>query len=217
MGVMMGSSNRCLTLREERALRATMGKRRDAARDYAVFRALLTTGMRVGEFLSLSVAETAAALELGRLFVPACRRKGEFGDLFVYLRGEAREAFADLLRLAKGDGPLVAGPSGKPLTTRAVQLRLKLWARAAGVDDRLSPHWLRHTFAAEFCRVSVASPTETCVRLARLLGHADPRTCGHYLTMSREDDPGLAVEQVWRCRKRITKMQAQRAYELRAG
>jgi len=125
----------------------------------------------------------------------------------------------DLRRLesAPGEGPLVPGPSGKPLTIRAVQLRLKLWAKAAGVDDRLSPHWLRHTFAAEFCRVSVASPTETCVRLARLLGHADPRTCGHYLTMSRENDPGLAVEQVWRCRKRITKMQARRAYELRAG
>lgn len=213
----MGTSNRCLTLKEERLLRQVMGRRKDAARDFAVFRALLTTGMRISEFLSLTVAEVKAALSIERLLVPASRRKGEACDLFVYLRGEAREAFADLLRLAGAEGPLVPGRDGQPLTPRAFQLRLKHWAREAGVDDRLSPHWLRHTFGAEFCRMSTASPTETCIRLARLLGHADPRTCGHYLTMSRDDDPGLAVETAWRCRKRITKAQARRAFELRAA
>lgn len=214
----MGTSNRCLTLKEERLLRQTMGRRVDAARDFAVFRALLTTGMRISEFLSLSVAEVMAALSLERLFVPASRRKGEACDLFVYLRGEAREAFADLVRLA-GDraGYLVPGRDGGALTPRAFQLRLKHWARVAGVDDRLSPHWLRHTFGAEFCRRSEASPTETCIRLARLLGHSDPRTCGHYLTMSRDDDPGAAIEAVWRCRKRISKTQARRAFEGRAA
>lgn len=212
----MGTSNRCLTLREERLLRQTMGRRKDAARDFAVFRALLTTGMRISEFLSLTVAEVKAALGIERLLVPASRRKGEACDLFVYLRGEAREAFADLLRLTGDDGPLVPGRDGGPLTPRAYQLRLKLWAREAGIDDRLSPHWLRHTFGAEFCRMSSASPTETCIRLARLLGHADPRTCGHYLTMSRDDDPGAAIEAAFRCRKRITKTQARRAYEIRA-
>lgn len=212
----MGSSNRCLTLKEERLLRQAMGQRRDAARDFAIFRALLTTGLRISEFLSLSVAEVRAALSIEHLLVPASRRKGEACDLFVFLRGEAREAFADLLRLAGDDGPLVAGRDGGALTPRAVQLRLKRWAREAGVDDRLSPHWLRHTFAAQFCRASMASPTETCIRLARLLGHADPRTCGHYLTMSRDDDPGAAVEAAFRCRKRTTKAQARRTFEARA-
>lgn len=213
----MGTSNRCLTLREERALRAVMCRRKDAARDFAVFRALLTTGMRISEFLSLSVAEVKTALGIGHLLVPASRRKGEACDLFVYLRGEAREAFADLLRLAGDDGPLVPGRDGHALTPRAFQLRLKHWARESGVDDRLSPHWLRHTFGAQFCRMSTASPTETCIRLARLLGHADPRTCGHYLTMCRDDDPGAVVEAAFRCRKRITKAQARRAFELRAA
>lgn len=219
----MGTSNRCLTLREERQLRQVMGRRTDAARDFAVFRALLTTGMRISEFLSLSVAEVMVALEMGRLFVPANRRKGEFCDLYVYLRGEAREAFADLIRLAgrefrtTGGAPLVPGRDGKPLTPRAFQLRLKKWATEAGVDDRLSPHWLRHTFGAQFCRSSEASPTETCIRLARLLGQSDPRSCAHYLTMSRDDDPGAAVEKAWRCRKRITKTQARRAFEQRVA
>lgn len=213
----MGTSNRCLTLKEERLLRQVMGRRKDAARDFAVFRALLATGMRISEFLSLTVAEAEVALSKGCLLVPASRRKGEVCDLFVHLRGEAREAFADLLRLAGDDGPLVPGRDGQPLTPRSVQLRLKHWAREAGVDDRLSPHWLRHTFGAEFCRMSTASPTETCIRLARLLGHADPRTCGHYLTMSRDDDLGAVVEAVFRCRKRITKAQARRAFELRAA
>ncbi len=207
------TGNRCLTLREERALRKTMGQRRDAARDFAILRALMTTGMRIGEFLSVTVPEARLALELGRLYVPAARRKGEACDLFVHLRGEAREAFADLLALAGSDGPLVPGRDGKPLTPRAFQLRLKHWAGEAGIDERLSPHWLRHTFGAEFCRVSTASPTETCIRLARLLGHADPRNCAHYLTMSRDDEPSAAVAAVWPSRKRVTKAQARRAFE----
>ncbi|MDD2664407.1 MAG: tyrosine-type recombinase/integrase [Dechloromonas sp.] len=213
----MGTSNRCLTMREERLLRQAMARRKDAARDFAVFRALLTTGMRISEFLSLTVPEVKAALAIERLLVPASRRKGEACDLFVYLRGEAREAFADLLKLAGDDGPLVPGRDGRPLTPRAYQLRLKRWAHESGVDDRLSPHWLRHTFGAQFCRMSTASPTETCIRLANLLGHADPRTCSHYLTMSRDDDPGAAIETAFRCRKRITKAQARRAFELRAA
>lgn len=211
----MGTSNRCLTLREERLIRLTMGRRKDAARDFAVFRALLTTGMRIGEFLALTKAEIVQALRMERLFIAADRRKGEACDLFVYLRGEAQEAFADLLKMASMDSPyLVAGRGELPLTPRAYQLRLKKWAKEAGVDERLSPHWLRHTFGAEFCRKSEASPTETCIRLGRLLGHADPRTCAHYLTMSRDDDPGAAVEAVWRCKKRITKMQARRAFAI---
>ena len=211
------TGNRCLTVREERLLRRTMGMRTDGARDFAIFRALLTTGLRIGEFLSLTTAEVRTAVRLERLLIPAGRRKGEACDLFVHLRGEALEAFADLLRLSgDGDGPLVPGRDGTALTARAFQLRLKLWAKEAGVDDRLSPHWLRHTFGAEFCRVTLASPTETCVRLAKLLGHADPRNCAHYLTMSRDDDPGAAIEAVWPSRKRVTKAQARRAFEARA-
>lgn len=219
------TGNRCLTLDEERRLRKTLGQRRDAARDFAVFRALRATGMRISEFLSLSVEEARVAVEKGFLFLPGDRRKSKtlksgkeiLTDLFVHLRGEAREAFADLLRLAGNDGPLVPGRDGAPLTARAVQLRLKFWAREAGVDERLSPHWLRHTFGADFCRVSVASPTETCIRLAKLLGHADPRSCGHYLTMSRDDDLGALVEAAFPCRKRVTKAQARRAFEGRAA
>lgn len=214
----MGTSNRCLTMREERLLRQVMGRRKDAARDFAVFRALLTTGMRISEFLSLSVQEVKVALQMERLYIPAARRKGEYSDLFVYLRGEAREAFADLVKIAGSEADfLVPGRDGKPLTPRAYQLRLKVWAKEAGVDDRLSPHWLRHTFGAEFCRVSKASPTETCIRLAKMLGQSDPRTCAHYLTMTRDDDPGAVIETVWRCRKRISKTQARRAFELRAA
>jgi site-specific recombinase XerC len=211
------TGNRCLTLKEERLLRRTMGLRKDGARDFAIFRALITTGLRVGEFLSLTVAEAKTAIRLQHLLIPAGRRKGQVVDLFVHLRGEALEAFADLLRLAGADdGPLVPGRDGLPLSARALQLRLKFWAKEAGVDERLSPHWLRHTFGAEFCRQTLASPTETCVRLAKLLGHADPRNCAHYLTMSRDDDPGAAIEACWPARKRVTKAQARRAFEVRA-
>lgn len=215
------TGNRCLTLKEERLLRRAMGLRSDGQRDFAVFRALMTTGLRIGEFLSLSVGEAWLAVSTGHLFLSGARRKSKTlpsgkkveTDLFVLLRGEALEAFADLVRLAgEGDDsrPLVAGRYGEALTIRAFQLRLKFWAQQAGVDDRISPHWLRHTFAAEFCRKSTASPTETCIRLAQKLGQADPRSCAHYLSMSREAD--VQTDALWPSRKRMTRARAREAF-----
>ncbi len=214
-------SNRCLLVSEEALLRRLFKTRCDwqAKRDWGVMRALLTTGMRISEFLSLSVGEAKTAFRLGYLFVPASRRKGQFCDLTVHLRGEAGQAFHDLLALrlpADEAAPLVVGRRGERLGVRAFQLGLKEWARLAGVDDEVSPHWFRHAFAAQVVESSGSeNPTFVLARLSRLLGHADARSCLRYLTMSRKSASGGAAElvaQAFPARGRMTPARLRREF-----
>lgn len=221
------SGNRCLTNEEEATLRRFFKTRGDwqAKRDWAVMRALLTTGMRITEFLSLTVGEAKTAFRLGYLFVPSTRRKGEFCDLTVHLVGAAGQAFHDLLALrapAPDDSPLVAGRYGKHLGVRAFQLALKQWAELAGIDTGLSPHWFRHAFAATVVESSSSeNPTFVLARLSRLLGHTDARSCMRYLTMSRKSQTGGAAELVERAFPlrdvRMTPARVKRAFEGRAA
>jgi integrase/recombinase XerD len=198
------SGNRCLTFEEEAKLRRFFKTRGDrkALRDWAAMRVLLTTGMRISEFLSLSTGEATAAFRLGYLFVPAVRRKGEACDLTVHLVAGAGQAFHDLLALrlpAEAESPLVVGRHGDRLGVRAFQLGLKVWARLAGIDEGISPHWFRHAFAASVVGSSASeNPTFVLARLSRLLGHSDPRSCMRYLTMSRESTTGGGAELVAR-------------------
>lgn len=43
---------------------------------------------------------------------------------------------------------------GTPLTPRAVQLRLALWGQKQGLNERLHPHRLRHSFASDILQSS---------------------------------------------------------------
>lgn len=217
--------NRPLSYEEERKLRRLLERRRDvqARRDWAWIRVLLTTGMRISEFAGLTVGEARAAVELGYLHVPAARRKMEACDLDVYLVGEAREGFADLLGLrreAGADDPLVVSRSGGRLTVRAYQLALKGWAEQAHVDGRISPHWLRHAFAVTVVeKCSSENPTFVVARLSRLLGHADPRSCMCYLSMSRSEEGSAAgmVSRAFPARGRMTPARVRREFERRVG
>lgn len=222
------SGNRCLTYEEEASFRRFFKTRGgwQAKRDWSVMRALLTTGMRITEFLSLTVGEVRTAIALGYLFVPKARRKMEACDLTVHLVGETAQAFADLLALRPGaadDAPLVLGRFGeKPLTARAFQLALKQWARLAGVDEGISPHWFRHAFAATIVEKSSSeNPSFVLARLSRLLGQVDSRSCLMYLTMSRKSATGGAaelVENAFPARGvRMTPARVRREFERRAA
>lgn len=219
------SGNRPLSYEEERKLRGLLVKRRDwqALRDWAWIRVLLTTGMRITEFSTLTVGEARAAFELGYLHVPAVRRKLQACDLTVHLVGEALQGFHDLLALrrdAMADDPLVVSRNGRRMTVRAYQLALKQWAREAGIDEGVSPHWLRHAFAVTVVdKCSSENPTFVVARLSRLLGQTDPRSCMCYLSMSRsEETSGAAmVARAFPTQGRMTPARVRREFERRAG
>ena len=130
---------------------------------------LLLTGLRVAEFCALriedlSFAERALTVESGKGGV---RRR-------VALPAELARA----LKLHVGDreaGPLFVSRSGGAYTTRRVQQIVKETAEAAGIQSRVHPHKLRHTYAAVLRRRGV--PVDV---IREQLGHANVATTQLY-------------------------------------
>lgn len=185
-----------LTEPEQRELLKAARTRLDplAQRDYHWMAALIMTGMRINEWSRLTVAQVRLALATGWLISDkqACkgrRRANEYcvtAQLRVHLN--ALVALSEVegrgAPLPEGGLPLVWGREDGPLSVRSYEVRLKAWALAAGLDGRISPHWLRHTRGMNViahCRGSNA-----LVVAQRALNHASLSSTGIYLRMSRE-------------------------------
>ncbi len=160
-------------------------------RDRAILELLYAGGLRVSELVGLKV--------------------GQIGDDEVRVRGKGRkdrlvligtQAVAALRRylaearphLAKGRGQgrgpdrdqgqteaLFRNTRGGPLTVRAVQLIVDRWVRAAALQQRVSPHVLRHTFATHL----LDGGADLRV-VQELLGHASLSTTQIYTHVSRD-------------------------------
>lgn len=221
---------RLLKTLKEAACRDALGRRDDAAT-----RALLHSGLRIGEFLRVSVGEALAALKGGYLFIPKEHRKGhgrinpktgkalEAQDHSVYLTKPLRRAIEDLLKvraeLAAMDcrtaDPLVVGRGGEGVTVRAFELRYKQHARTAGLAVS-SPHWLRHTYGMNLLRHSTAR--EPLVVAQRALGHRSIASTGVYAHATREElESSLDAAAQASAPGRVTRAQLRRAWEGRAG
>ncbi|MEQ8663261.1 MAG: tyrosine-type recombinase/integrase, partial [Gammaproteobacteria bacterium] len=78
--------------------------------------------------------------------------------------------------LVRGVQPaLFVGRGGTRLTSRSVQQRLAAWARRHGIDARVHPHVLRHSFASHLLESS-----GDLRAVQELLGHADISTTQVY-------------------------------------
>jgi integrase/recombinase XerC len=71
--------------------------------------------------------------------------------------------------------PVFPGRAGKPISTRAVQLRLRQLAQQQGIWKRVYPHLLRHSFASHMLESSGDLRS-----VQELLGHADIATTQIY-------------------------------------
>ncbi len=76
---------------------------------------------------------------------------------------------------AGSDAPVFPGRGGKPISPRAVQMRLRLLAQRQGLFKRVHPHLLRHSFASHMLESS-----GDLRGVQELLGHADIATTQIY-------------------------------------
>jgi site-specific recombinase XerC len=212
---------RLLGILKTAAGRDTLGRRDDAA-----VRALIHSGLRIGEFLRITVIDALAALRGDYLFIPREHRKG-FGkgtarDHEVYVTAPLRRAVEDLLKVraelfpegCREDAPLIVGRNGEVMTVRNFQLRYKEHARTAGIA-RSSPHWLRHTRGQNIMRRSTAADPRGIVQ--RALGHVSIASTGVYTATPREAvEAGLREVDGLRSGRRVTLAQLRREHEGRA-
>ncbi len=172
-------------------------------RDRALLEAMYAAGVRVSEAAGLDVHD----VDLDAMTM-VVRGKGNKQRLVVI--GEpARAALDRYIRNGRGkflqnssrnvvppsltgkearglstpttDQPLFLNRNGTRLSQRRIQLIVRNYALAAGIDTRVHPHLLRHTFATHL----LDGGAELRV-VQELLGHSNPNTTQIYLHVTEE-------------------------------
>ncbi len=155
-----------------------------AVRDWAILEFMYATGVRISELVTLRVRDVDLEERLVKV-----RGKGSkerivpFGGaaveaLIVYLR-ESRPALAQA-----GERPpaatLFVSRRGRRLTRKGAWGIVKRRVLEAGIQSRVTPHTLRHTFATHLLQggADVAAVQE-------MLGHADISTTQIYTHLDR--------------------------------
>lgn len=149
-------------------------------RDQALLEFLYASGARISEAAGLDVAdidfEAGAAKVLGKgdkeRLVPLHALCME--SMLAYLR-DARPVLLN----GKSTSRFFVSTRGNPMSADALRTAFKSTVRAAGLDDRLSPHAMRHTFATDLLA------GEADLRsVQEMLGHASLSTTQIYTHLS---------------------------------
>jgi integrase/recombinase XerD len=165
-----------------RLLEQPRGTSPAALRDRALLETMYACGLRASEAIGLELSELD--LEAGIL---RARGKGS-KERIVPIGGKAIDALGAYLEQARprlvGVGPerrVFVNLRGGGLTRQGLYKIVRRHARSAGLEHRMSPHTLRHTFATHLL-------TGGCDlrSLQEMLGHADIGTTQIYTHLSTE-------------------------------
>jgi integrase/recombinase XerD len=154
----------------------------EGIRDRAMLTLMYASGLRASEVVTLrmeNVNPDAGFLRvLGKggkeRVVPVADRALE--DLAAYL-STARPAFLK----KRVSGALFLSKRGKAITRQTLWNRIRHWALVAGIEERISPHTLRHSFAGHL----LAGGADLRAVQA-MLGHADIATTQIYTHVTPE-------------------------------
>ncbi len=145
-----------------------------AVRDRAMLELVYSSGLRLSELVGLNLGDVD--LEESLVGVTGKGRKRRIIPVGGHASAAIEHWLAKRPALVKGSTKaLFVSTRGARLSPRAVQSRFERWARAKGVDVRLHPHLLRHSFASHLLESS-----GDLRAVQELLGHADISTTQVY-------------------------------------
>ena len=151
-------------------------------RDQAIVEVLYASGLRVSELVSLNLRNVdlqhgelrvwgkGAKERVALLGEPACRA----------LRRYIQEGRAELIKENMETNALFLNRLGSRLSTRSVNNILDKSAKLAGLERRVTPHLMRHTFATHLLDGGADLRT-----VQELLGHADLSSTQIYTHVSQ--------------------------------
>lgn len=168
-----------------RLLESPEGSEPLAVRDRAILEMLYATGVRISELVTLRVRDVDTTEQLVR-----ARGKGS-KERIVPFGSAALRALAAYLDVARpslmsgghkrdSGGALFLNRRGRGLTRKGVWEVVRRHVLLAGIDKRVTPHTLRHTFATHLLEggADIAAVQE-------MLGHADISTTQIYTHLDR--------------------------------
>ncbi len=166
----------------QKLLAAPKGSEPTALRDRALLEVMYACGLRASETIGLDVAD----IDLHEGFLRA-RGKGSkerlvplgrqaIAAITAYLRGGRPELIGDRHELR-----LFVNFRGGPLTRQGLYKIVQRHARDVGLDGKMSPHTLRHSFATHL----LAGGCDLRA-VQEMLGHADIATTQMYTHLSGE-------------------------------
>jgi integrase/recombinase XerD len=151
-------------------------------RDRAVLELMYATGLRVSEFVNLTVDNVN--LEVGFL---RCIGKGS-KERIVPIGKKARDAIEKYLsktrvRLKKPQSPnaLFLSRLGKKISRQSFWKMIKKYANLAGIKKDITPHTLRHSFATHLLEHGADLRV-----VQEMLGHADIATTQIYTHINKD-------------------------------
>lgn len=149
-------------------------------RDKAMLELLYATGIRVSELISLKVKDVN--MQMGYII---CHERTK--ERAVPFGSKAREALtAYFFKVRSGmvsdpdEDALFVNCSGTPMSRQGFWKLVKHYAQKAGITEEITPHTLRHSFAAHL----VANGADL-KSVQEMLGHSDISTTQIYATMSQ--------------------------------
>ena len=172
-----------LTLKEvERLLEQPNTQTPLGARDRAMLEMLYATGMRVSELVQLPINQVNVEGGFVLLYGKGSKER------VVPIGGEAMKWATLYLRTARGmlakgkESPLLfINRSGKGLSRQRFWKSIKEYGRKAGIQKRITPHLLRHSFASHLLERGADLRS-----VQMMLGHSDISTTQIYTHVAGE-------------------------------
>lgn len=145
-----------------------------AIRDRAMMELMYSSGLRLSELVQLNMQD----VDLGDAMVTVLGKGRKMRA--VPIGRQAQQALKKWLALRpdlikEPETAMFVTRTGRRLSPRAFQLRLKRWAARRGIAASVHPHMLRHSFASHLLESS-----GDLRAVQELLGHADIKTTQVY-------------------------------------
>lgn len=148
-------------------------------RDKAMLELLYATGIRVSELISLKLSD----VNLQMCFI-ICRDVGK--ERVIPFGSKARSALLHYVEQARGElvadtdsDILFVNCSGQPMSRQGFWKLIKFYAKKAGIVADITPHTLRHSFAAHLVENGADLKS-----VQEMLGHSDISTTQIYANMN---------------------------------
>ena len=135
-----------------------------------IIKLLYSTGLRVSELVNLEKKDLEVSEKIGWVR----RGKGAKDRIFILPEAMAEEIL-EILKNESGNEKVF------PVTVRAIQKIVKNTARRSGINKKVSPHTLRHSYTTHLLESGV-----DIRKIQELLGHSNLQTTQIYTHVSTE-------------------------------